>query len=545
MGEDQGGTLRVVAARDEADERPEIKIDHELADVTEEAVEALATDEEVFQRGGMLVHVVRPLNAAKRAGAPVIRELPSAVLRVRLTQAARWMRWDSRTKEWKRGTCPEAIVHAVHARGTWTTPRARVRPLVSVITAPTIRPDGSLLQAAGYDDPTGLLYWPSAKFAAVPEEPTLEDAEVAACTLLDLVRDFPFATDADRSAWLAGVLTIVARPAINGPVPLFAIDGTTRGSGKSRLVDAAVRLACGHDAERTALSHQDEEQRKQITSLLLGGDPVILVDNVASNRKLGGAALDSVLTSVTWKERLLGQTSHVSVPARAVWWATGNNLQLAGDLARRCLKIRLASPLENPEARTDFKYPDLLREIERRRHVLVASALTILRAHAVAGRPGSFRTWGSFESWSRLIPPALTWVGLSNPMDVRATEDESADEERLHAAAVIAALAYITGGEPERAITARELVARLYPTGTTFEEDLPPDPDTSFPAAREALEVATSAKGVPNARAVGQFLRRIVGRVVDGRRVAFVLDAHLKIQRWHSALPLAPEAASP
>ena len=60
-------------------------------------------------------------------------------------------------------------------------------------------------------------------------------------------------------ACLAGVLTLVGRHAISGPCPLFAVSGNTRGSGKSRLVDCAVKLAHGTKAARSTLSGTDEE----------------------------------------------------------------------------------------------------------------------------------------------------------------------------------------------------------------------------------------------------------------------------------------------
>lgn len=522
------GPLTIVQAS--TDKRPEIKVTLELARVTEEAIGALASDGEVFHRGGILVHVVRAFEAPgarRRAETPIIRELPVATLRVRLAACARWLRFDG--KNWERCNAPDSIVQAVHTRGQW----GGVRPLVGVITSPTLRPDGSILQEAGYDKSTGLLFWPSARFAPIAESPTKEDAEVATRALLDLVSDFPFATEADRSAWLAGVLTILSRHAVSGPVPLFAVDGTTRGSGKSKLVDVAVSLACGHDAARSSLAGPDEEQRKQITSLLLQGDPVILIDNVSSSRKLGGPSLDAVLTSNVWRDRLLGKTSVLTVPARAVWWATGNNLGFAGDLARRSLRIRLASPLENPEARSDFRHPDLVAYVLRERARLVAHALTILRAYHVAGRPwAEGHAWGSFEAWTRLVVGAVRWVGEACPLAARATEDEWADEERLHAAAILAALEDM-GRDGAGPFSAREVIDALFPR----EEEHGPAPDRypSYAAGRAALEAATSARGVPSTHQVGLFLRRIRERVVDGRRLVATLDPRIKIQRWHAA----------
>ncbi len=91
----------------------------------------------------------------------------------------------------------------------------------------------------------------------------------------------------------------------------------------------------------------DDEFRKTITSIALEADRMILIDNVS--HQLGCQSLDAALTSTTWKGRILGQTATVEMPLLAIWCATGNNIILAGDTARRVCHIRLESPEERPE----------------------------------------------------------------------------------------------------------------------------------------------------------------------------------------------------
>jgi hypothetical protein len=516
------GALRVVEG---CDDRQEILITQELSDVTDQAAAAIARDEEIFQRGGALVHVVTPTPAPGASSAPSIRDLPVATLHVRLAQVVRWLKVNAKGNH-SRVAVPSAIIQAVHSRGQWDA----VRPLVGVLTAPTMRPDGSVLQVAGYDRSTALLLWPSERFVEVPDKPSKDDARGAAAEILDLVCDFPFATDFDRSAWLAGALTLVGRHAIAGPCPLFAISGNTRGSGKSRLVDCAVKLAHGTKAARSSLSGTDEEQRKQITALLAEGTPSALLDNVKNGVRLGSPAFDALLTSDVWKDRLLGKIQNLTLPARTVWWATGNNLRFAGDLPRRTLCVRLDSPLEDPEDREGFKHGEgdaLLEHVAKRRKFLVAQALIILRAHAVAGRPACGRAWGSFESWSSIVAAALRWLDLPDPLEARATEDESADEERMQAASVIAVLEAI--GRP---VTARELVAELYPYGQ-YEGEGPPDPSPTYAGARETLEEVCGGKGHPDATRTGYFLRRMKGRVIRGACLYGAVDEQRTVRGSH------------
>ncbi len=519
--EPESGALRIVR---NTDTRPEIRISHEDSDLTDEAAKLLANDGEIYKRGGELVHVITPAPTTPGAKTrPIIRSLPLATLRVRLAQIARWMKCGA-DRTWKRVAPPDKIVNAVFSRGSWE----HVRPLVGVISAPTMRRDGSILQTSGYDEATGLLLIPNARYVEVADEPTKEDARAAADAILDIVCDFPFATESDRTAWLAAFLTLLARHAYDGPSPLFAVDANTRGSGKSMLVDVACVAAYGVAAARSSLSSQDEEIRKQITSLLFEGVAAVLLDNVKTGARVGGPALDALLTSTVWKDRQLGRTATLELPALATWFLTGNNVRLMGDLPRRTLRIRLESPLEDPESRGGFRHGEggeLLAHVERARWVLVTQGLTILRAHALAGRPSSGR-WGSFDGWARVIAGAIQWVGLPDPLLARATEDNSCDEERVWLDAVLGML-----GDLGRPVTARELVLELYPPGR-YDGEPPPDLLPSYPAAREALEAATSAKGVPNAVHVGNFLKRSQGRIVDRRALRADLDRHMKVMHW-------------
>ncbi len=385
------GALRVV---EDTDERPEIELTFELSDIVDRAADALANDAEIYQRAGSLVHVVVPTSASIGSKSlPTIRELPLATLRARLAQCARWIKWSVKAEKCARVNVPDNVVQAVHVRGEWS----RVRPLVGVITAPTIRKDGSLLQSSGYDVATGLLYWPDDSFAVIDadERPTMADARNAAEAILDYVCDVPFVggkgvDGPDRSVWLASVLTLVARVAIDGCCPLFAFDGNSRGVGKTQLADVASIIAFGAKAPRGNLSSVDEEMRKQITTVLRSGRAMTLLDNQRSGGKIGGPSFDALLTGTEWEDRELGRLSLIRVPARTVWFATGTNMSFGGDLVRRCLRARIQSPLERPEDAEGFRWGKddaWLNNVARRRRILVTQALLILRAgRCAAGR---------------------------------------------------------------------------------------------------------------------------------------------------------------
>lgn len=314
-----------------------------------------------------------------------------------------------------------------------------IRRLKAITETPTMLPDGSLVQTPGYNQRARLYFEPNADFPIVPESPTQDDARAAAAKLLDLVTDFPFSSPAAKTVWLAGLLTMVARHAIDGCTPAFVVDSNAPGSGKSLLVDLNTIIAYGDEAPRTTLASRDEELRKQVTALLLEQTPVLLIDNVGERAKLGNAVLDALVTSKTWKDRILGVSKSTGeLPNQMIIWATGNAIRFGGDMVRRTMLCRLETELENPENRTGFKYPAIKKHVKENRPKLVVACLTLLRAFVVAGYPmqpgkGSLST-GSFEEWSRLIVGAIRWCGLADPtataIEVKAAH-ESSNELKL------------------------------------------------------------------------------------------------------------------
>ncbi len=345
------------------DDRPEILITTQEMEVNDQAVAALAIDPNLYRHGYALATILYdgepPRGALYLDGSPPqITVIEPATLRERMAAAARWF-------VYKRGTETAAVpthppdwsVQAVHKLGVWP----GIRPIVGVIEAPTMRPDGSILSVPGYDPATRLFYRPNTTFEPVPESPGEWDAQQARDDLLDLVSEFPFKDENHKAVWLAGLLTVIGRASFSGEVPLFAFDGNCPGTGKSKLVDLVSLIASGRRMPRTiwpAGKNADEEVRKRITSLALVGERFTLLDNIDS--PLGGGPLDAALTGETWSDRLLctNKTSG-ALPLLITWFASGNNIQFRGDFIRRALQARLESLLENPEERNGFKYPDL------------------------------------------------------------------------------------------------------------------------------------------------------------------------------------------
>lgn len=512
-----------------ADARPEVIVTMNEAHVTVQVVRHLgklgwetpwiepkyAEAVRVFVRGGVLVHAIES-DDVDAEGRLAVRDLPPCLVRERITQAVS-LQTEKETEDEVEVTPirpPGWLIDAVYRRGSYG---GAVRPLSGIIESPTIRVDGSIVQTPGYDRQTGLIFRPSVAFPAVPESPTKEEAADALVALVDVLADFPMFEDADRSAWVSMVLSMIGRSCVDGYVPLFAVTANIRGAGKSLLVDAATLIAYGRRAARKAFTRDDDEMRKTITAVAIGAVPSVLFDNL--DIQLGGAALDAAITSSTWSDRVLGQSRMTGdLPMRTVWSATGNNMAFGSDVGRRVLPIRLQSPLETPEDRTGFKHPDLLSWIDMQRPSLAVAALTILRAYFVAGCPVQPKgDWGSFESWSAVVRGAIVWAGGADPLPTRATALAGDDTAALLGKLIVGIEQADSSGI---GLTTKEIQRKTFGSQADDEE-------------HEALaEAVFEICGEHfNGRQFGRRVRGFVGRVHGGK---FIDDdsAGGGVKRW-------------
>jgi hypothetical protein len=487
------------------DDRPRIVITTDEHLVNEEAARAVARDPGVFQRGGQLVRVVRDQSPAthgvRRALAPRIEILPSPILRERLAANARFVTLrgkQNRVVEYPERP-PAWSVAAVHARAEWP----GVRHLEAVVDYPVLRPDGTILDVPGYDPATGLILEPAGPLPPIAASPSRQDALAARDALLEVVEDFPFQQAAHRSAWFAGLLTPPARFAFAGPAPLNLVDSNVRGAGKNLLQDCTCQIVTGERFTIATYTNDCDELRKRITSLALGGDRLVLFDNLEG--KFGNGVLDAALTGTAWEDRLLGGNRMAKMPLYVTWYATGNNVAVAADTARRICHCRLETPEERPEERTGFVHPNLLAWVGQNRGRLLAAALTILRAYCVAGRPDmGLPAWGSFEGWSALVRSAVVWVGLPDPGETRTLLQEAADVTGQFMGVLLDCWQQL---DPDRhGVTAADVIQRLYKS--------PPTPTPAFhDDMKDALEGLLSK---PDARGLGFKLRSYRKRIFGG-----------------------------
>lgn len=470
-----------------------------IHDTVDQAIKILSNpDLEIYARGDDLVRAVthrvqsRTLTVAKHGenvarpdGAVIIATLQEAALVETLTRHANFVKHDGRAGDFVPCDCPVEVARMILAsKGHgWTMPRLR-----AVISAPTLRPDGSLIDKAGYDADTGLLLVGDRLWRQVPEAPSKRDAVAALDVLSEPINALPFVANSDRAAALALLITAVMRPALK-TAPMFAVTAPAAGTGKSLVIDIAATMATGRKAAVVTPTPDEAELEKRIGATALAGDQIISIDNVTHILK--SDQLCQMLTQEEVQVRVLGASKNVRIPSTSLICATGNNLSIYGDLNRRTIRIRLDAKCEKPDERR-FNF-DATGLALRKRAELVAAALTIVRAYLSAGAPAPAPPMGSFEDWSDTVRSALVWLGM---WDCRGDIDalRADDPEKTELAEIIAAM-------PPGRFTTREIANMV----------------AVDQAMRDTLETFVGRGGVFSSKRFGRYLLRFAGTVIGGR----------------------------
>jgi hypothetical protein len=473
-----------------------------------------------FQRAGLLVRIARYAGTidepdedgiSRANGTLQILNTGADMLRMRMTECAEWLKYDARSEDWKRVDAPHEIANTlIEASGLWP----NIPPLNGILEAPALRLDGSVLSTPGYDPQSGLFLDTKLKFAEIKLEPTWDDAKRALDLLGELIKGFPFTSDAGRSVALAMMLTPFARQSMRS-APMFIISAPKMGSGKTLLSNLPSYISTGKPANLISQSDTPEEERKRMLALFLQGSGTTVLDNV--ERPLKSDALCTALTEPTIQDRILGSTRVITVPTKTVWIATGNNIRIDGDLTSRCLLCSLDPECERPEER-EFDV-NLHEFAPKNRSVLASAALTILRAYVVAGAPLNKKTpvYGRFEQWSKIIREPLLWLGCEDPCDTRRLI-ETRDPVRDQLGNLLQAWWEKFSSD---ALTLQQVTLAV-------DSDL----DGSFNDLSNAINAIAQERGRINSHRLGNFIARHENRIEQGYRFERSGLGHGSGNRW-------------
>jgi putative DNA primase/helicase len=211
--------------------------------------------------------------------------------------------------------------------------------------------------------------------------------------------------------------------------------------------------------------------------------------------------------------RVLGQSAMPSCECHTMVFATGNNIGFRGDMVRRGLVCDLEALDERPELRKFDN--DALEAATIDRADYLAATFTIIRAYLAAGAPAVCGPLGSYSAWSKVVRSPLVWLGMPDPvvsMETARAEDPVLAEMREFFDLWID---YDLG------------LDTTYITNRIIELACAPPSGFNRPVFEEfLLRIAAGRDGKISSKRLGEWLRRISGRVVmraaDGCRYRLV-----------------------
>ncbi len=433
-------------------------------------------------------------------------------------------RWDARQKAFVVKEPPANLIKAVMmVRSDWP-----FRFLSGIANCPCLRADGSILDQEGYDEATGLYVdFHGVSFPPVSLNPLPEEVENAWALLEDMFSEFPFARAGDecdapeddaaklnKSVAFAMLFTPFVRKAIAN-APLFACSAHTPCSGKSTLAKVIGITATGCDPAAITVAKEDVEFEKAFFALLLKGAQVCQLDNIS--RPLNPDMLCSALTQQAIEARILGATKTAIAYTSSTFIATGNNLQICGDLIRRTMLCMLNRNEERPDEHLYNR--NIESWTKEHRPQIVHAILTILRAYHVAGhtvrtqgnseglpQKKALKPLGSFEEWSDWVRGPLVDAGYPDPIESRRKLEEE-DPDKAAFACVL-----------ESWYEAYKDFSTIRTTSNIFEDfqDAQGERKKELNDLMEAFENAVPHRGELRPRHVGMWLEKKKGCFANG-----------------------------
>ena len=412
--------------------------------------------------------------------------------------------------------------------------RESALPRVSaVVTVPLVLPDGTLLARQGLDRDRKLVFRIEPRLMELmPDTPAPGEAAsaldfLANEWLCDVATDF-----AGKCVLIALALSMIERTLLPER-PAFFVTAGKRGGGKTTALSMVVLAVTGRKPPAAAWAESEDERRKAVLAYLSEGLPVLVWDNIPLGTAISSPTIEKVLTSDTYSDRVLGETTSLTVPSTTIMCFTGNNISPKGDLASRSLIARIVVDQADPENRK-FAHDDPMAWTLNNRGKILRNLYVVLRANPqLCGADAAAST--RFKIWWRLVGSALE--SAARRLVVRQTPETPA----RHRACALDFKALFAMAETEDEATAGlmevlEIFADKWPDGTEFTAS-EVAPLINDPITAAGLMADARADQIADAMKVADTLRAAMDNI--GRRTIGVVSSKT-IGRWLDAIRDAP-----
>lgn len=405
-----------------------------------------------------------------------------------------------------------------------------LRQLHGVTHTPILRADGTVLAEPGYDEATGLLYLPTDGLVVptIPDRPTEQQVASAVALILQPVADFPFISARHRANWVAAMITPLLRAVAPPPYPWFVVSAPQPGSGKT-LLAKVIGIVHGL-VTRPELPADKEEQRKVISTVLSDTTaPIVLFDNLAG--VVRSSVMEALLTSASITDRQLGSQRSMTMSNDRLWMATGNNVKIGGDLARRTYDVTIDPKTPDPYMRTAFTIRDLEGWMEQHRGAYLAALLTVARAWSVAGAKTIDVRSDSYARWDGVMRGLLTFAQLGSEFGQdRESASAGVSEDDADWADFLAEVHRVFRAE---SFQAKDVIARV----GNAPNDVQPETLPGDLAEKYSRVAHGSTAGV--AKSLGRWFSNREGRYANGYTVKAVMDNGKTAKRYQVQPPAA------
>lgn len=472
------GELGVALRHGEVDGRPNILITLPPQTFIRHSYEALkkwnTATPTIFSWAGATVRI----KADQHTGLLQTEALDADIMKLCMIDSARYFRPN------KNVGSVEVVPPTELAKMMLTLKKTPTLPLRNIITTPVVLSDGRPIVSTGYDRSSATLANIDGSLAGlrdtVPLSPSPTELQAALDDLLALLEDFPFESPADLASILGMILTPFVTAGWSCKAPLFILTAPQAGTGKSLLANIATLIYSGRPAnviqEPARIS---DDWTKTLHALLLAGEKILLFDNV--ERRFNNSNIASLLTAERLEGRILGSSQRFSVPNTITWIATGNNLQIGGDIARRAVVVGLNAKMSQPWRRKTFKIPNILPYVVKNRPRLLRAVLILILNWFKSGAEiFTDERVGNFETWSEVVGGILNAAGVSGFLQEISRAYERNDTEAVIWEAFLWTLHSIYG---DKEFTARDVYRRMSsegPTAESLRENCPDDVYSSF-----------------------------------------------------------------
>lgn len=305
--------------------------------------------------------------------------------------------------------------------------RGKVRDLQFLASHPVFVGRDFALAKPGWNADFGVFQ----SCAIEVPELSLEEAKAA---LVNMLVDFPFTAPADFQNMIGLLLTPLVRPAIDSNVPMHLVAAPIARSGKTKLIELCLGITItGRRVPAEALHEREEEREKRIFSALREGQSIMHLDNLRAF--IDSAILASLLTASSMRSRVLGQSVSQTVTNGMCVAATGNNVHMTGEIAKRIAWIGL-TPVANPELRQDFSHPNLELFLTENRARHLGALVALVRYWLACGQPLHQAAFGGFERWTAVVGGIMHATGYTDWLTNRRewqgkSDDETNEDEAL------------------------------------------------------------------------------------------------------------------